>query len=101
MTESTCSRDLYGFELICTKEQLQIRQRCDAKQQERAAKWAKAAQQKQFPVGDKLKKLCRKVLPLSLYRNPLFSCFKSLLRHNVARYVGQAGNNSMTLHALI
>lgn len=61
-------RDVYGFELDCTPEQLQIRARCDAKQEQQAAKWAKyEARQQQPPSGDKLKNLCRKAgLPHTL-----------------------------------
>ena len=59
-------RDVYGFELDCTPEQLQIRARCDARQEQQATKWAKyEARQKQPPSGDKLKNLCRKACSFS------------------------------------
>ncbi|BDA49083.1 TBC1 domain family member 2A [Coccomyxa sp. Obi] len=56
-------RDVYGFELNCTDEQCNIRERCAEKQAHQAAKWAKYSEKKQLPKGEKLKKLCRKGIP--------------------------------------
>jgi hypothetical protein len=58
------ARDAYGFELDCSAAQLAARGRCDAKQEQQAAKWAKyEARGGQLPSGEKLKNLCRKVHP--------------------------------------
>lgn len=62
----TTSRDVYGFELNCTDEQSNIRQRCAEKQAHQAAKWAKYSEKAQLPKGEKLKKLCRKASYLFL-----------------------------------
>ena len=65
------ARDAYGFELSCTAEQLQVRKRCNQKQEGQAARWAKyEARGQRPPSGDKLKQLCREArlsLPCIFY----------------------------------
>ena len=69
---ASVTRDAYGFEIDCTPEQLQVRKRCDERQAQQAAKWAKyEARQRQLPTGEKLKKLCRKACPFPPFHMPL------------------------------
>lgn len=55
------ARDVYGFRLDCTPEEMQARQSCEQKQAHQLQAWEKYWKRKQLPSGDKLKKLCRKV----------------------------------------
>ena len=62
------SRDAYGFQIHCDEEQSAARERCAQSSSKQALKWAKYAQKKSLPTGDKLKKLCRKVsLPVHMH----------------------------------